>query len=140
VGLQTTEIPVNVQRRKCLSLRLQKFHNRSLRICGTRRKEWTSYTPKRREIKIKIKVKVKLFLCFNLAPHHEGVLGNGGIVLRILDLGTRQRSVVSFTPRPLYLQRKNPWYPLDRRLSGPQSRSGRGGEEKNSQPPPEIEP
>jgi len=32
--------------------------------------------------------------------------------------------VVSFTPRPLYLQRKNPWYPLDRRLGGPQSQSG----------------
>jgi len=30
-------------------------------------------------------------------------------------------------------------YPLDRRLGGPQSHSGRGGEEKNSQPPPEIE-
>jgi hypothetical protein len=29
---------------------------------------------------------------------------------------------------------KNPWYPLDRRLGGPPSRSGRGGEEKNSQP------
>jgi hypothetical protein len=28
---------------------------------------------------------------------------------------------------------------LDRRLGGPQSRSGRGGEEKNSQPPPGIE-
>jgi hypothetical protein len=26
------------------------------------------------------------------------------------------------------------------RLGGPQSRSGRGGEEKNSQPPPGIEP
>jgi hypothetical protein len=35
---------------------------------------------------------------------------------------------------------KSPWYPLDRRLSGPQSRSGRGGEEKNSQLPPGIEP
>jgi hypothetical protein len=32
------------------------------------------------------------------------------------------------------------WYPLDRKLGGPQNRSGRGGEEKNSQPPPEIEP
>jgi hypothetical protein len=30
-------------------------------------------------------------------------------------------------------------YPLDRRLGGPQSRSGRGGEEKNSQPSPGIE-
>jgi hypothetical protein len=37
-------------------------------------------------------------------------------------------------------QGKNPWYPLDRRLGGPQSRSGRDGEEKNSQPPPGIEP
>jgi hypothetical protein len=31
-------------------------------------------------------------------------------------------------------------YPLNRRLGGPQSRSGRDGEEKNSQPPPGIEP
>jgi hypothetical protein len=56
------------------------------------------------------------------------------------DLGTRWRWVVSFTPRPLYPQGKSPWYPLDRRLRGPQSRSGRGGEEKNSQPLPQIEP
>jgi hypothetical protein len=37
-------------------------------------------------------------------------------------------------------QEKSPWYPLDRRLGGSQSRSGRGGEEKNSQPPSGIEP
>jgi hypothetical protein len=36
--------------------------------------------------------------------------------------------------------RKEPWYPLDMRLGGPQSRSGRGGEEKNYQPPLGIEP
>jgi hypothetical protein len=35
---------------------------------------------------------------------------------------------------------KSPWNPLDRRLDGSQSRSGRGAEEKNSQPPPGIEP
>jgi hypothetical protein len=34
----------------------------------------------------------------------------------------------------------SPQYPLDRRLGGPQSRSGRGGEEKTSQPQPGIEP
>jgi hypothetical protein len=34
---------------------------------------------------------------------------------------------------------KTPLYPLDRRLSGPKSRSGRGGEEKNSQPLPGLE-
>jgi len=48
--------------------------------------------------------------------------------------------VVSFTPQPLYPQEKSPWYPLDRRLGGPQSRSGRGGEKKNSQSPSGIEP
>jgi hypothetical protein len=36
-------------------------------------------------------------------------------------------------------QGKSPRYPLDRRLSGPQSRSGRGSEEKNSQLLPGIE-
>jgi len=38
-------------------------------------------------------------------------------------------------------QGNNSQYPLDRRLGGPQSCSGRGGEEKNSQPiPPGIRP
>jgi hypothetical protein len=36
-------------------------------------------------------------------------------------------------------QGKSPWYPLDRGLGGPQSRSGRG-EEKNSHPPQGIQP
>jgi hypothetical protein len=36
-------------------------------------------------------------------------------------------------------QEKSTHYSLDR-LGGPQSRSGRGGEEKNTQSPPEIEP
>jgi hypothetical protein len=42
-------------------------------------------------------------------------------IFTILDLGTRWRPVVSFTPWPLYLL----LYPLNRRLGGPQSRSGR---------------
>jgi hypothetical protein len=42
--------------------------------------------------------------------------------------------VLNFTPLPLYPQVKNPWYPLDRRQGGPQSRFRHGGEEKNSQP------
>jgi hypothetical protein len=37
-------------------------------------------------------------------------------------------------------QGKRPWYPLDRRLGGPQSRSGRGGVKKNPQSPPGIGP
>jgi hypothetical protein len=35
---------------------------------------------------------------------------------------------------------KSPCYPLDRRVGGLQIRSERGGEQKNSQPPPGIEP
>jgi hypothetical protein len=35
---------------------------------------------------------------------------------------------------------KDPWYPLGRRLGGTQSRSGRGDEEKNSQPLPAMQP
>jgi hypothetical protein len=70
-----------------------------------------------------------------------GVLGSGGIAQCILDLGTRWRWVVSFTPRPLYPQGKSPWYPLDRRVGGvPQNRSGRSGEEKHSQTMSGLEP
>jgi hypothetical protein len=64
---------------------------------------------------------------------------SGGIAPRILDLCTRWRWVVNFTPRPLYPQGENPWYPLDRRLGGPQSRSGSDGKEKNSQPLPGLD-
>jgi hypothetical protein len=48
--------------------------------------------------------------------------------------------MASFTPRALYPQEKNTWYPVDRRLGGLQSRSGRGGEEKNSHPLSGLEP
>jgi hypothetical protein len=34
----------------------------------------------------------------------------------------------------LYPQGKSPWYPLDRRLGGPQSQPGHSGEETNSLP------
>jgi hypothetical protein len=48
--------------------------------------------------------------------------------------------VVSFTPWPLYYWVKSLRYPLDIRLSGPKSRFGRGGEEKECLPLPGIEP
>jgi hypothetical protein len=66
--------------------------------------------------------------------------GSGGIDHLILDLGTKWRWVVSFTPRPLYPQGKSPWYPLYKRLVGPQSRSGRRGGDKNSQALPRLKP
>jgi hypothetical protein len=48
--------------------------------------------------------------------------------------------MVSFTPQPLYTQGKRLLYPLDRRLGGPQSRSGRGSVEENSQSLSGLEP
>jgi hypothetical protein len=60
---------------------------------------------------------------------------SGGIAPRILDLGTRFKWMVRFTPRPgrFTSQGKSSWYPLDRRLDGPQSHFELCGEEKNSQ-------
>jgi hypothetical protein len=51
-----------------------------------------------------------------------------------LDLGTRWKCVVDFTPLPLYLCRKGPQYSLDRRLGGPQCWSGWCGVQKNLLP------
>jgi hypothetical protein len=65
---------------------------------------------------------------------------SGGIAPRILELATTLRWAESFMLRPLYPQEKSLWSPLHRRLGGPQSRSARGGEEKNSQPLPGFEP
>jgi hypothetical protein len=92
-------------------------------------------SPKRIKSQNTRKGKGKVVSVLNYAPRHER---SGGIAPRILDLSTRW--MVSFTTRPLYLQGKSPSYPLDRRLGVPQSRFGRGDEEKNSQPLPGLEP
>jgi hypothetical protein len=68
-----------------------------------------------------IKVKLKLSLCLNKHHAMKTYWGNGGMAPLILDLGTRWRWVVSFTPRPLYPQGKSPLYPLDRMLGGPRA-------------------
>jgi hypothetical protein len=52
----------------------------------------------------------------------------------IFDTRTRWRWFVSFTLLPLYSQGNSQQYPLDRRLDGPQSRSGHYGEDKNLVP------
>jgi hypothetical protein len=57
-------------------------------------------------------------------------MGCGCIDPQFLDLGTGWMWVVSFMPWPLYAYGKSPRYPLDRRLGGPQSWSGRHGEVK----------
>jgi hypothetical protein len=84
------------------------------------------YVPSHENVKVKVK------LSLDLAKHHtmKTYWGNGGTAARIINLGTRCRRVVSFTPRPLYPLGKELRYSLDRRLGGTQSRSGRGGEEK----------
>jgi hypothetical protein len=75
---------------------------------------------------------VKVSLCLtNYALRHEGVWGSGCIDPHFLDLGTSWRWVVSFTPLPLYPREKSLRYSFDRRLGGPQSRSGRLGEENS---------
>jgi hypothetical protein len=53
----------------------------------------------------------------------------------ILDFGTRWRSVISFTPWPtLPPEEGETWYPLDRRLGGPQSWFAYYEAEKNLAP------
>jgi hypothetical protein len=54
---------------------------------------------------------------------------SGGIAPVILKFSTRWRWVVSFTPR--YLLGKSPRYRLNMSQGGPQSQSGRFGEDKN---------
>jgi hypothetical protein len=77
------------------------------------------------------RVRAKLSLCLtNYTLRHEGVWRTWCIDPHSLDLGISWRWVVSFTPRPLYPRGKSPRYPSDRRSDGPQSRSGRCGEEK----------
>jgi hypothetical protein len=49
----------------------------------------------------------------------------------ILDFSTRTRWIISFTPWPLYHQGNRLQYPFEMKLGGPQSRSGRCGENKN---------
>jgi hypothetical protein len=72
-----------------------------------------------------------VLLCLsNKALGHEGVWGSGYIDQRVLDLGSSCMRVVRLTPRPLYSGGKVPRHPLDRRLRGPQKRSGRRREQK----------
>jgi hypothetical protein len=79
------------------------------------------------------------FFC-NWAPRHESFSRSGGIAPRILEFDTRWRWLVSFTPRPNYLQWKRPRHPSDGRLGGPQSQSGQSVGKKNYKPRRESNP
>jgi hypothetical protein len=70
--------------------------------------------------------------CISCSIKHQAMKanwGSGDTAPRIFKVGSRWRRMGSFTHRPLYPPGKRPRYPLDRRLCGPQRRSGRRGEE-----------
>jgi hypothetical protein len=69
----------------------------------------------------------------------ESYWGSGGIAPLILWPRHYMEVSGQLHAPAAYPHGKSPWYPLDRRLGGLQSRSGSDGEEKNSQPPPRIE-
>jgi hypothetical protein len=54
--------------------------------------------------------------------YHEVVWWSGGIQPLILNLETRWRYGVSFTPRPFYPRGKIRWYQVSRSFDGPQIR------------------
>jgi hypothetical protein len=66
----------------------------------------------------------------DLALRRESIWGSGCIDRHFLDLCTRWRWVVSFTPRSLYPRWKSSRNTLYMRLGAPQIRSGRRGEGK----------
>jgi hypothetical protein len=80
-----------------------------------------------------MELKVKLFLCFNGVPRYEGVFGRVDLAL---DRVNGQLHAPAALP-----PRKEPTVPMeDRRLGGPQRRSGHDGGGKNSQRLPGLEP
>jgi hypothetical protein len=65
-----------------------------------------------------------------VCTHHEGISRSGSTVPLIITLGFIWKLVVTFVLLPLYSHKKS-LYPVNRRLGGLQSRSGRFGENKN---------
>jgi len=65
----------------------------------------------------KVNLKNGLTSVLNLAPRLEDACVSGGIIPRILNIGTRWRRVASFTLRSLCPRGNSPKYESDRRLS-----------------------
>jgi len=53
-------------------------------------------------------------------PRNEGVQRGGRIVPLVLNLGTEGMQRSPSRPCP-FVSRKDPWYPVNRRVGGPQS-------------------
>jgi hypothetical protein len=85
---------------------------------------------------LQVKLKVKLSLCV-IKHHAMKTYGEWSYSSTILDLGTRWRRAVSFTPHPLYSRGRAPYTHW---LGESQNRSGRCEVEKNLLPLSGIEP
>jgi hypothetical protein len=113
------------------SLTIGRVCRLQLIVTGVYRNRWLLNYPLVTSNVESVKVNVKPSLCLtNLALRHESLWGSGCIDPHFLNIGTSWRWVVSFTPPSLYPQGKSSWFPLVRKLGGPQSWSGRRGEEK----------
>ena len=77
------------------------------------------YSTGGKKLKVKVTPVQALRLCTGRTAHR----GSRGIALIFHDHGTRKEWGVSVMPQPLFTPRKTR-YPLYRRLSGPQGRSG----------------
>jgi hypothetical protein len=77
----------------------------------------------------RLQIKLSLFLT-NQKLRREHEWGSWCIEPRSLGLDISLTSVVSFTSRPFYLRQNSPLYPVDWRLYGPQSLTGRYGDVK----------
>lgn len=64
----------------------------------------------------KNQVQEKLYLHLTKPQATRPYMESGDIAPYILNHGSRWKSVVSLTLQMLYLQRKIPWHPLDRRM------------------------
>jgi hypothetical protein len=63
-------------------------------------------------VKVKVKIMIKFSFCLMKHNAMETYWGSGGIAPRISNFGTRWRSVVTFTLRPLYPQGKTSPLPI----------------------------
>jgi hypothetical protein len=86
--------------------------------------------------KVKVKVKCTLVQALRFCTGQTAHRGSRGIALPFLDHGTRRREGSLSCPGCSLLPGKT-WYPLYRRLVGPQ---GRSGQVRKILPPPGFDP
>ena len=83
-----------------------------------------------------VNVKCTLVQALRLCTGRTAHRGSRGIALLFLDHSNRRGWGLSVTPRSLFTPEKT-WYPLYRRMGGPQ---GRSGQVQKISPPPGFDP